>query len=190
MSQDKLERYIRDHREAFDDLEPGPGVWDRIGKRKSPVIRLNRKDIAWKAAAVAVIFTASWLLHDHMDARKEHKAEVTAAEMEQSPLVGELIEAEAYYSSVILQRKEEVFRLTAAYPEVRQEIDMEMNELDKVFDELKEDLRDNADNEEVLEAMIQNYRLKLDILEEMLYRIKQSHEHSKESDYENAAMEL
>ena len=30
---------------------------------------------------------------------------------------------------------------------------MEMVELDKVFDELKEDLKDNADNEEVIEAM-------------------------------------
>jgi hypothetical protein len=28
MNPDKLEKYILDHRESFDDLEPDPSVWD------------------------------------------------------------------------------------------------------------------------------------------------------------------
>ena len=105
-------------------------------------------------------------------------------------MVRELIEAEAYYSSLISIKKEEVFRLTASNPEVRHEIDMEMVDLDRVFSELKEDLKDNADNEEVIEAMIQNYRVKLDILEEMLLELKQTNESQTEKGHENTAIEL
>jgi len=96
------------------------------------------------------------------------------------------MEAEAYYTSRIDLKKDEVFRLTAGNPEIRREIDMELVDLDRVYDELKKDLKDNAANQEVIEAMIQNYRLKLDILEEMLMAIKQSNEPQNEKDHEGA----
>jgi hypothetical protein len=105
-------------------------------------------------------------------------------------MVRELIEAEAYYTSIINLKKDEVFRLTASHPEVRHEIDMEMVDLDRVFSELKDDLRDNADNEEVIEAMIQNYRIKLNILEEMLHQLNESNDYQNEKDHENRSVEL
>ena len=187
MSPDQLEKYILDHRESFDDLEPDPALWERVDTRKTPVIRINWKDIAWKAAAVAVIFVASYYFHDYMASRKQPSASLMSENSgEASPMVKELIEAEAYYSSQIDLKKEEVFRLTSSNPEIRQEIDMELVDLDRVYDELKKDLNDNAANQEVIEAMIQNYRLKLDILEEMLMAIKQSNEPQNEKDHEGA----
>jgi hypothetical protein len=191
MSPDKLEKYILDHREQFDDLEPDPAIWEKIDTRKAPVIRINWKDIAWKAAAVAVIFTASYFFHDYMAGRRD-AAHPMADNLskENQPMVRELIEAEAYYSSLINLKKEEVFRLTASNPEVRHEIDMELVDLDRVYAELKDDLNDNADNEEVIEAMIQNYRLKLDILEEMLQILQQTNENQNDKDHENEAIEL
>ena len=192
MSPDKLEKYILDQRERFDDLEPGPAVWDRIETRKAPVFHINWKGMAWKAAAVVAIFTASYYFHDYMASRKQMDKGIIGGNMEgsESPIVRELIEAEAYYTSQINMRKEEVFRLTANAPDVQKEINLELVEMDKVFEELKDDLKDNADNEEVIEAMIQNYRLKLDILEEMLYRLKQSHEPQNTEKDENKGMEM
>ena len=46
--------------------------------------------------------------------------------------------------------------------------------------ELKDDLNDNADNDEVIQAMIQNYRIKLEILEEMLNQIKSTQERTQQ----------
>jgi hypothetical protein len=191
MSPDKLEKYILDHREQFDDQEPDPAIWDKIDTRKTPVIRINWKDIAWKAAAVAAIFVASYFFHDYMSSRKNSSQNLLGENKEEtSPMVRELIEAEAYYTSLIDLKKDEVFRLTASHPEIRYEIDMEMVDLDRVFSELKDDLKDNADNEEVIEAMIQNYRLKLDILEEMLLQLNQTNDNQNENDHENAPVEL
>jgi hypothetical protein len=191
MNPDKLEKYILGHREQFDDQEPDPALWDRIETRKAPVIRINWKDVAWKAAAVAAIFVASYFFHDYMASKNQSPEKLFGKKLEDaSPIVRELIEAEAYYSSMISQKQDEIFQLTASNPDIRHEIDMEMVDLDRVYSELKEDLKDNAHNEEVIEAMIQNYRLKLDILEEMLYQLKQSDESQNEQDHENEAVEL
>jgi len=191
MSPDRLEKYILDHREQFDDQEPDPAIWEKVDTHRPAIIRINWKDIAWKAAAVAAIFVASYFFHDFMASRNENSHKLMGRQNEDaSPIVKELIEAEAYYSSQIDQKKDEVFRLTASNPEVRHEIDMEIGDLDRVFSELKNDLKDNADNEEVIEAMIQNYRLKLDILEEMLRQLKQSNDSQNEKDHEKAPVEL
>ena len=191
MSPDKLEKYILDHREQFDDQEPDPALWEKVDTRKAPVIRINWKDITWKAAAVAAIFVASYFFHDYMASRNQSSQKLMGKNAEAaSPMVRELIEAEAYYSSQIDMKKDEVFRLTASNPDVRREIDMEMVDLDRVYSELKDDLRDNADNEEVIEAMIQNYRLKLDILEEMLLQLNQSNESQNENEHENTPIAL
>jgi hypothetical protein len=191
MNPDKLEKYILDHREQFDDQEPDPAIWERVDTRQTPIISFNWKGIAWKAAAVAAIFTLSYFFHDFMASRQQ-ASETMLGETpaESSPMVRELIEAEAYYTSIINLKKDEVFRLTASHPEVRHEIDMEMVDLDRVFSELKDDLRDNADNEEVIEAMIQNYRIKLNILEEMLHQLNESNDYQNEKDHENRSVEL
>ena len=57
----------------------------------------------------------------------------------------------------------------------------DMEELDEVYNELKEDLKDNASNPEVIEAMILNYRVKLEILEDLLNQLKEK----ENQDYEN-----
>jgi hypothetical protein len=191
MNPDNLEKYILGHREQFDDLEPDPALWDRIETRKAPVIRINWGGVAWKAAAVVAIFISSYFFHDYMASRKQDKGFIAGKldDME-SPMVKELIEAEAYYTSQIDMRKQEVFKLTANSPDVQKEINTELVEMDKVFEELKHDLKDNADNEEVIEAMIQNYRLKLDILEEMLNRLQQSHEPKNTGKDENKGIEM
>jgi hypothetical protein len=193
MNQDKLEKYILDHRHQFDDLEPDPAVWERISTpATTPVIRLQWRKIAMQAAAVAAIFVASYFFHDYMAGRNQPASGFfsAATDEESSPFMKELIEAEAYYTSQINLRKDEVFRLTANYPDIQQEISLELVEMDKVFEDLKNDLKDNAANEEVIEAMIQNYRFKLDILEEMLYRLKQANESQNQQKNENTGLEI
>ena len=60
--------------------------------------------------------------------------------------------------------------------------DTDMEELDEVYVELKEDLKDNASNPEVIEAMILNYRVKLEILEDLLNQLKQKENQNDETD--------
>jgi septal ring factor EnvC (AmiA/AmiB activator) len=124
---------------------------------------------------VVVIFISSYYFHDFIQNRNSGKNlaadETVTKEQEQ---YRDLIEAEVYYTSMIESKKEEIFTLAASQPLLRDEINNELVELDEDFRNLKEDLNDNADNEEVIAAMIQNYRLKLRILEETLEHLQQS----------------
>jgi 3-hydroxyacyl-CoA dehydrogenase len=47
-----------------------------------------------------------------------------------------------------------------------------MSELDSLYSALKADLKDNVANQEVIEAIIENYRLRIAILEELLAELK------------------
>jgi hypothetical protein len=192
MQPDRLEEFIVDNRGRFDDMEPGPEVWDRIEKRKAPVLGIGWKGIAWRAAAVVIIFFSSYIFFRLTDTDPLPGGDDLYTEIpeDQSPLASELKEAEIYYTSQIEFMKTEAIRLSENDPTVREIIDMEMVDLDQVFQELKNDLQDNTDNEEVIEAMIQNYRIKLEVLEEILRQLKQSQEPVNSSSYENEPVAL
>jgi hypothetical protein len=83
---------------------------------------------------------------------------------------------------MIEQRKAEFIELSGNNAPLRKEINIELSELDKIYRELKEDLKDNADNEEVVAAMIQNYRLKLEILEEILQQLQPANENTEDDE--------
>jgi len=65
MKTDKLERFIIENREAFDDIQPKADLFRKIetGKKRK-TIHLNWKTIAMRAAAVVVIFISSYYFHD------------------------------------------------------------------------------------------------------------------------------
>ena len=54
----------------------------------------------------------------------------------------------------------------------------DLEAMDKAFAELKGDLEDNVDNEEVVAAMMENYQLKLRILEEILSELEKENDKS------------
>jgi len=185
MKKDNLEKFITGHRNEFDHLEPDPALWDRIEKRSPEKTPFNWTKALTRVAAVAVIFIASYYFHDFMSNR--HTRSGVAQQQVEQPVAGDiyqnLMEARYYYSSQIEQRRAEFYHLAGNNPPLRNEINSELLDLDKVLVELKDDLKDNADNEEVVVAMIQNYRLKLEILEDILSQLqtkkakKKSHEY-------------
>lgn len=176
MKQDKLEQFIIENRDGFDVYEPSDELWDRIHKPAPKVIQLNWKTIAVRVAAVVVIFIASYFFHDMMQSDKTNQLAQQDMELqdEQMEQVQVLMEAEVFYSSQINTTREEIFKLSGNDKELIDDIDLDMVELDEIFQELKEDLKDNSDNEEVIEAMIQNYRIKLQVLEEILTQINKT----------------
>lgn len=182
MKTDKLEKFILNNRESFDAQEPSPEVWARI-KTPEPeqkTISLNWKTITMRVAAVVVIFVSSYYFHDFMNQRESDG--VAEIQFERDPLYKELIEAELYYSSEINYKKKEFFILTSNSPSLQNNINQELETLDAIFRDLKDDLNDNADNQEVIGAMIQNYRIKLEILNDILNQIKLTQEKSNDNE--------
>lgn len=179
MKTDELEQFIVDNQESFGPGEPAPDVWNKIKKREpeAKTISVNWKIVMSRAAAIAFIFTASYYFHEYRSRMDNEQQEMAIeTEITNKPFYRELAEAEQYYTAQINSKKEEFYQLTSDAPDLQKDIASDLTNLDAIFLELKEDLKDNAANQEVIEAMIQNYMLKLEILEDMLEQIKPKNE--------------
>jgi len=185
MNKDHLEEFIRENRPMFDDATPAPEVWDRILVGLGPAARVVPwRTWLYRAAAVLLIFSSSWLIHDMVYHASEDRIG-TAEQQILSPEASELLEAELWYGGQIATAQEELVRLTADLPGLREEINAELAGLDTAYAELKRDLGDEAANEEIIAAMIQNYRMKLMILEDILAQVRENKpEERRATDYE------
>ena len=181
---DQFEKYINEHREEFDDLRAGEHLWEGIeSSLEDDQKKTNWPTILWRAAAVALIFTVSFFTNEAW--HQYRNADQTSAEQNQRIQeieIPELLEAEAYYTSKFEERMEEMQTYSTQYPEIEKELKVEMAELDKAFEELKTDLKDDIDNDEIVEAMIQNYRIKVRMLEEILSQLKTQESNSEEDE--------
>ncbi len=168
---DRLEKFILENREEFDMHEPGQGIWEKIEKNIKPKKTVNWRMVIGRAAAVILIFAASYMVHDILEGSNREIAH-SRKRKEKELIIPELKEAEVYYSNLINEKLQEIKPMFSEDPTLEREIRYDLNQLDSIYEELRNDLRDNIANQEVIEAMIQNYRLRLSILEDVLSQLK------------------
>ncbi|KAF0198899.1 MAG: Uncharacterized protein FD166_890 [Bacteroidetes bacterium] len=175
MKKDKLEQFVQDHAGGFDALEPPVMAWDAIDKelpvaRKSAVRRLW--PYAWKVAAAVLIFASAWMLNDFNDQRKQAGNYAVTGDSSSNPALNELSDAEAFYATQISSRQAELAAYTRQHPEIIEDLKREFSEMDKKKAALKNDLAESNADEKVIEAIILSYRVKLEILDQMLTEMK------------------
>lgn len=154
---DRLEEFVRSHKEEFDIFEPNDNLWEGIEKKMDKGKKIRLSYYLVRAAGIAAIFLITLTAYNYFFTDNNRTAEIP-----------EIKEAEMYYTGLIDSKLDEVKPLLADYPEIQTEINADLTELDSVYNDLKEDLKDNVSNQEVIEAMLENYRMRVDILQEML----------------------
>ena len=92
-----------------------------------------------------------------------------------SVISSEFQETQFYYQQII-DSQMTLVRDQVEDPSVLEDLDA----LDKAFNELSQDLKDDVHNEEVISAMVDNYRLKLRILEKILEELEDKEEDEKD----------
>ena len=75
----RLEQFVRDHREEFDTEEPDNNIWDKISrdldpgkKKQASVIRMQNRWIRWSAAAILILLVGGGALW-YLKAGKGHQ---------------------------------------------------------------------------------------------------------------------
>lgn len=174
---DRLEDFVRQHREEFDLREPDPSVWLKINPANAPVVK-EKRPMRWLrvAAAIAVIFAGSSAGIYFLTGGNNE------ADLYSQELYIEMQETEAFYTMMVSDRYEELRPYLASDPVANEMLSADMEELDEVYHELKNDLKDNISNPEVIEAMVLNYRIKLEILEDLLNQLKEKENQDYEKD--------
>lgn len=158
---DNLKKYTDHKREQFEvyDFDISQG-WQQLSEvLGSPIER--KKQNVWKwvaiAASVALVLSISFIM--------------TQQRTDRYP--SELSEVEQYYQLQIDQMTALVKTRAGS-----EQIVQDLERMDAAFEDLKADLSDDVHNEAVITAMIDNYRLKLKILEEILAELEEKEDES------------
>ncbi|MEO9851783.1 MAG: hypothetical protein ABJH72_01860 [Reichenbachiella sp.] len=169
METNDLKNFVDLNRDAFEVYDYKAEDWEQIADRLDKSRQHKRSVIiplryVWRAAAIVLFvlggtFYMSWVNWN--------------AQTQEMMMSTELQEAEYYYNDLIAIKVAEISRLDRT---AEQEVFRNMEVLDQAFLELKRDLKDNADNEEVLHAMIDNYKIKLEILEQIIMQLEERKE--------------
>ena len=180
---DRLEEFIGQNRNGFDVYDPPEDLWE--GHSQAEAGKIIPKSRYWPHRFADS--SGGGDFHLGLVAarlcRQQNQADVPDSRLYQ--IVPELKEAESYYQNQVSLKMKELQPYFRQVPGLDREINQDLTELDSVYVSLKQDLQDNVANDQVIEAMIQNYRMKLEILQQLLDQLKSeqnpNHYETKES---------
>jgi hypothetical protein len=168
---DTLEDYIRKNRKELDRYTPSPGIWKGI---KREILKERSPMNKWLSiAAMIVVILGTAVLFYNLgnrgignNLRESNNSGLTTVNPQ-------LKETEIYYTNLINSLYREATPLLTGNPEIEKELKTDISQIDSICREIKNDLKDNVANQEVVEALIQNYRIKIRLLEDMLAILKE-----------------
>ncbi|MCL6267065.1 hypothetical protein [Flagellimonas myxillae] len=176
---DNFEKYIQENKEAFnvhkvDKDKLWQGITDQLDKKEEPkVVPLWRSGKLRIAASVVFLIGFSLIAFFLVGSPASQEIEGYANE--------ELFEIDLHYKNLVYQQ----VLLVKNHPKLS-EMDKDeflsfMDELDQEYEQLKLEMQDNLDNERVLEAIVNNYKKRIELIENLLKQINAS---KNEMDYE------
>jgi len=177
---DKLEEHIRKNREDLDRYSPSKAVWKKVDSQINRSVFPLRKFLSVAAMLVVILATAVLLIKTGQLKRLISGSEYSVANEVQ--VNSQIKETELYYNNLFNSLYREATPMLTGNPEITKELSTDISHLDSIYIEIKRDLKDNVANQEVVEALIQNYRTKIRLLEDMLTVLK---ENDKDPEKEN-----
>ena len=184
---DALERFIRQQQEALkDQFEPREDLWEKISagldedqeeQQKNILLPPPEKPFGEKGGSITISYRRLWqaaaavilLLVVGYWTTQRYSGQQTGSQVTQEQplrkLNPELAEAEAYYTSLIRERQEELRQIA---PKEFEEFEQDMKSLEAAYAELLKELKKNPTQEKITAAMIQNLRLRIEILDDQI----------------------
>ena len=195
MKKHTLERFIRDNREDFDAFEPSANLWDKLSQQlpadNSANLELGGQPLRKQKSFFPIFFSknsikiaASVLLVSGLcfffnQYQKSNNPDAVVANV--SP---DNAKAVFQYASLIERKRDELKVLEIEDPHLYQEFASEVDHLDLEYEKLKTELPKSPNQEEVIQAMVQNLQSQLGVLNQQLQIIqkikqaKQNHENT------------
>lgn len=181
-SADPIEVFIRNNREALDSETPGLSVWANILKNV-PSSGAKIVSLTWQRSIMRIAASIALLLAGVSLGIWYARSGETPA-MAMSEVSSEYAELEHYYQRDIAGKQQKLATFTGSQPA---EVHEDMEQLDVVMTELQQELANvpAGNREQVIRAMIENYKAKAAILERVLERLEPANTETKNSDLKN-----
>lgn len=167
---DPLESFIRENREALDTETPDLKVWANITKAapaKAKIVGIGWQRALLRAAASVALLIVGLTLGIWYARSSEPPA------MAMSEVSSEYAELEQYFQRDIAGKTRRLATFTGSQPV---EVKQDLQQMDNVMAELRQELANvpEGNREQVVRAMIENYKAKAAILERVLERLEQT----------------
>ncbi len=162
--QDNLEKFVKEHKDEFDDLIPNNSTWKNIHKELE-VSNYAHKLMIWKVAAMLLlVFSLGLTVFINRD-YFEPKNVVVAED-------NEFLDTEAYYSSVIDQRQQLIKTVAHSFPDIENDFELDWKQLDLNYKQLKQEYEKDK-SEELRNAIVQNLRARVSLLNRQIEVLRQ-----------------
>jgi len=168
-----IEDLIRENKTFFDGSEPSEGHFERFQAKLEArsytfTKRVRVLPYLLRAAAVAILVTLSSLWS------WEHILSPDSKRMSLSDVSPEYGEVERYYVQQVNLMEDEIKALPIDDNGQEKEILLaELESMDDMYEELQKDLKANPDDERVINAMIEHYQKKVDVMTYILTQLKE-----------------
>lgn len=179
-AKDNIEEIILNNLKELNDFEPKDGHFERFqaklnAQKKKKTITLN---VVWKVAA-AVVFVLLAVNQAKIYFSPENGNGVTAesnADFTLASVSPEYKEVEFYYTNAInVELNQWNSMVTDGFisKEEQEMLDSEMAEFETRFKNLQTDLKANPNDERVINAMLEYYQAKLDIINMIVNKLEE-----------------
>lgn len=166
-----IETFIRQNREAFDQNLPSAKAWENIaGSLSKP--KAIKVEMGWQRSILRIAASLA-LLVVGIGAGIWYERQGAASGMAMSEVSGEYKELEQYYQRGISVKQEKLATFTGSQPA---EVGEDLEQLDEIMEQLRLELAEvpPGNREQVVRAMIENYKAKTAILQRVLERLEQT----------------
>jgi len=188
-----INKIIHENRSVFDSFEPDEGHFERFEQKLNQHHKSKSKTktktktftlgYILKAAVVALLVVISGLwVYDKTLAPPVTKNGIALREI--SP---EYREVEMYYANLVNQKYNEINDFAFMDSTQKEMLVNELNEMDSIYENLKKDLTMNPNDDRVINAMIQHYQLKVEVMNQILTQLHEvkNTEQEKSDNYES-----
>lgn len=168
---DNFEKHIRENKEVFNEHKAdSEKIWAAIAtelKKEQPrVIPLWKSPMLRIAASIVMILSISAFIAFSVLGSSNNVETQYASK--------ELLDIDMHYKNLVSYQ----VKLVQNHPKLSDEDKTEflsfMDELDEEYEQLRLEMQNNLDNEIVLEAIVSNYKQRIELIENLLKQINDS----------------
>ncbi len=170
---DSLKDFIHQNRDGFDDKQPGEKTWGKIEATlpASKTISLWNSVSIWRAAAILFLGLATYFFMTGNQSSLQKR--------EVAKLQGEFSDIEVYYSSEIAEKVAMINHFDESHES--DQFTQDFQKLEAMYQVLKEQMKIQP-TQKVKEALVLNLLVRIDLLNQLLYKLDQVEMENRDKD--------
>jgi hypothetical protein len=180
----RLEDFISNNKEEFDDLEPRADIWNNISKeldawdeeQKLPKKRgaktFSLGFVLRVAAMIVVVMGISFGVYI--------QSQKSSEEVDLAAINPTYAKQQMQYASLIATKRTELKAIAKFDPQLYKEFSAEITKMQATYKKLNTDLATSPNQERVLRAMIRNLQIQTEVLNQQLTVIEQFNQSKKD----------